>query len=140
MIEQDAIKDLLKLSKIDGKYAPKTNGCKIRAGAILDELQNEFSNIKIGTRIVNLQNATIEDFGKFADLTEKETELLKALVDAQEKPIASADILKQIWGYADGLETHTLQTHIYRLRQKLEDDPANPKFLITSNDGYKLIS
>lgn len=71
-------------------------------------------------------------------LTEKETAILKCLLQARGAFISRRDLLTQVWGYAEGVETHTLETHIYRLRQKLERDPANPEILITAEQGYRL--
>ena len=82
-----------------------------------------------------LQN---EETGIDIKLTEKERDLLFFLY-AQNGEIASRDmILQKLWGYADGVETHTLETHFYRLRQKIEKDPANPELLVTSDAGYIL--
>lgn len=71
-------------------------------------------------------------------LTDKEVELLQALYEAGAEGISRADLLEQVWGYKEELETHTLETHIYRLRQKLESDPAQPQWLLTTETGYRL--
>ena len=70
-------------------------------------------------------------------LTEKETELLCFL--KENGGFATRDtLLKNMWGYAQGVDTHTVETHIYRLRQKIESNPSSPKILLTQDDGYRL--
>lgn len=70
-------------------------------------------------------------------LTEKEMEILIYLAGhSKNTPVKRDDLLAAVWGYGDNIETHTLETHIYRLRQKIEDNPAKPAFLVTSDDGY----
>jgi DNA-binding response OmpR family regulator len=71
-------------------------------------------------------------------LTEKETEILKFLYRA-EKPVSRDVLLNEVWGYNAGVTTHTLETHIYRLRQKIETDPGNAAILVTESSGYRLI-
>jgi len=71
-------------------------------------------------------------------LTEKEVALLSILFDAHGKSIPREQLLDDVWQYAEGVETHTLETHIYRLRQKIEIDPAEPKILQTNDSGYFL--
>lgn len=71
-------------------------------------------------------------------LTEKETNILKYLYRAGEKPVSREELLAEVWGYNAGVTTHTLETHVYRLRQKIESDPANAKLLLTELGGYKL--
>lgn len=71
-------------------------------------------------------------------LTEKEQNILLYLYDNKDRPVTKQDLLDHVWGYADGVETHTLETHIYRLRQKIETDPSHPAFLITDGEGYCL--
>lgn len=73
-------------------------------------------------------------------LTEKEVTILQILNEHTDQSFSKSDLLKTVWGFAEGLDTHTLETHIYRLRQKIEIDPANPKILITDDDGYRLIA
>jgi len=72
-------------------------------------------------------------------LTEKETAILKYLYRAGEKTIGRAILLNEVWGYNSGVTTHTLETHVYRLRQKIERDPAKAEILITEPGGYRLI-
>ena len=71
-------------------------------------------------------------------LTEKETNILKYLYRAGEKPVGREELLAEVWGYNAGVTTHTLETHVYRLRQKIESDPANARLLITEAGGYRL--
>ncbi|WP_075214131.1 response regulator transcription factor [Mongoliimonas terrestris] len=72
-------------------------------------------------------------------LTEKETSILKYLYRAGEKVITRDVLLHEVWGYNAGITTHTLETHIYRLRQKIEKDPSNAQLLVTEGGGYKLV-
>jgi DNA-binding response OmpR family regulator len=72
-------------------------------------------------------------------LTEKETAILRYLYRAGQKPMSREVLLQEVWGYNSGVTTHTLETHIYRLRQKVERDAANPSILITDAGGYKLM-
>ena len=71
-------------------------------------------------------------------LTEKEAAILKFLYRAGSKPVPRQILLNEVWGYNAGVTTHTLETHIYRLRQKIEDDPTNAKLLLTEAGGYVL--
>ncbi len=71
-------------------------------------------------------------------LTEKETNILKYLYRAGEKAVSREELLAEVWGYNAGVTTHTLETHVYRLRQKIEPDPANARLLLTEAGGYRL--
>lgn len=71
-------------------------------------------------------------------LTEKEAEILEYLLDTDDQPVTREELLQQVWGYQAGITTHTLETHIYRLRQKIENDPADARILITVPGGYQL--
>ena len=72
-------------------------------------------------------------------LTEKETAILRYLYRAGRRPISREILLQEVWGYNSGVTTHTLETHIYRLRQKVERDASNPSILVTEAGGYKLL-
>jgi len=73
-------------------------------------------------------------------LTDTEARLLACLLDAAGEDVERDVLLQRVWGYRPGLETHTLETHIYRLRKKIEADPANPSRIVTSGDGYKFVA
>jgi len=81
----------------------------------------------------------LEPDGKRVRLTEKETAILKFLYRAGERPITRDVLLHEVWGYNSGVTTHTLETHIYRLRQKMEKNPGSAEILVTEGGGYKLV-
>jgi DNA-binding response OmpR family regulator len=72
-------------------------------------------------------------------LTDKETSILKFLYRQGPKTISREVLLKEVWGYNNRVTTHTLETHIYRLRQKIERDPSNARLLVTDDGGYRLV-
>jgi DNA-binding response OmpR family regulator len=71
-------------------------------------------------------------------LTDKECAILKFLYRAGGKPVPRQTLLNEVWGYSSSVTTHTLETHVYRLRQKIEADPSQPRLLLTENGGYRL--
>jgi DNA-binding response OmpR family regulator len=71
-------------------------------------------------------------------LTEKETNILKYLYRAGGKPVGREELLAEVWGYNAGVTTHTLETHVYRLRQKIEPDASSSRLLLTEVGGYRL--
>jgi len=71
-------------------------------------------------------------------LTEKENAILRFLIDVGNKTVSREKLLDEVWGYNAGITTHTLETHVYRLRQKIETDPSNAQILITEPGGYRL--
>ncbi len=73
-------------------------------------------------------------------LTEKETAILQFLYRAGQAVTGREALLGAIWGYQAGIDTHTLETHVYRLRRKIEPDPANARILITEQGGYRLVT
>ena len=77
--------------------------------------------------------------GSKVRLTEKETAILRYLYRAGQRPVSRETLLQEVWGYNSGVTTHTLETHVYRLRQKVERDAANPAILVTDAGGYKLV-
>jgi len=79
------------------------------------------------------------DTNRKVHLTEKETAILKYLYRMGDRPVSRDVLLDEVWGYNAGVTTHTLETHIYRLRQKIEPEPTNAKILITEPGGYRLV-
>jgi len=71
-------------------------------------------------------------------LTEKESAILKYLYRAGGRPVGRQVLLNEVWGYNRAVTTHTLEPHIYRLRQKIEPDPSNARLLLTEGGGYRL--
>jgi len=80
----------------------------------------------------------INSTGKKIRLTEKETNILKYLYRSGSQPVSREELLTEVWGYNAGVTTHTLETHVYRLRQKIEPEPANARLLVTEAGGYRL--
>lgn len=77
--------------------------------------------------------------GRKVRLTDKETSILKYLYRQGPKTISRDVLLQEVWGYNNRVTTHTLETHIYRLRQKIERDPSNARLLVTEEGGYRLV-
>ncbi|MCP5370484.1 MAG: response regulator transcription factor [Hyphomicrobiales bacterium] len=71
-------------------------------------------------------------------LTDKEAAILKYLYRCGDRVISRDVLLDEVWGYNAGVTTHTLETHVYRLRQKIEKDPSNAQILVTEQGGYRL--
>jgi DNA-binding response OmpR family regulator len=81
----------------------------------------------------------VRDDQRKVRLTEKETAIIKFLLRSGEQIVSRDVLLHDVWGYNAGVTTHTLETHVYRLRQKIERDPSHAEILVTEGGGYKLI-
>ncbi len=79
-----------------------------------------------------------EEGGQNVRLTAKEAAILKYLYRIGERVVGRDQLLHEVWGYSAGVTTHTLETHVYRLRQKIEENSSNAKILITKRGGYLL--
>lgn len=111
---------------------------RIRA-QLRDHEQSEDAVFKIGPyEFRPAGKVLIDDKGKKLRLTEKETSILKYLYRAGDKSVSREELLAEVWGYNAGVTTHTLETHVYRLRQKIEQDPRHARLLITEAGGYRL--
>ena len=101
--------------------------------------QSEDAILKLGPYMFNpAGKLLLTEAGNQIRLTEKETNILKFLYHTRERVIQRDTLLHEVWGYNAGVTTHTLETHIYRLRQKIETDPSNSSLLVTENGGYRL--
>jgi len=95
----------------------------------------EFNNYilyPLRKEILNLRN------DETTKLTEKEVAVIKYLYKNSDKIVAKTDLMQEVWGYAADAYTHTVETHIYRLRQKVEHDDASAQLILTSDGGYQL--
>ncbi len=112
---------------------------RIRA-ALRQHDQSEDVVFTIGPYSFQPANKLLEgaDGGKVR-LTDKETSILKYLYRQGPRTITRDVLLKEVWGYNNRVTTHTLETHIYRLRQKIERDPSNARLLVTEEGGYRLV-
>jgi len=103
-------------------------------------LKNKFnlqSNINIGSYILNLNSRKIIKNDINLDLTERETNLIVYL-NKSKSPIKINELQKDVWEYSSDLETHTVETHIYRLRKKMKDKFGDNKFILSLKNGYKI--
>ncbi|MDB5590218.1 response regulator transcription factor [Enterovirga sp.] len=81
----------------------------------------------------------VSDRGSKLKLTEKETAILRFLYRAGQTTVSRDVLLQEVWGYNAAVTTHTLETHVYRLRQKIESNPSAARILVTEPGGYKLM-
>jgi DNA-binding response OmpR family regulator len=81
----------------------------------------------------------VNEKGSKLKLTEKETAILRYLYRAGARVVSRDTLLSEVWGYNANVTTHTLETHIYRLRQKIENNPSSARILVTEPGGYKLM-
>jgi len=102
--------------------------------------QSEDATFNVGPYVFKpAQKLLTEGDGKKIRLTEKEAAIIRYLFRAGQKAVTRDELLEEVWGYNSGVTTHTLETHVYRLRQKIEKDPSNAEILVTENGGYKII-
>lgn len=84
------------------------------------------------------QKLLLDQRGGKVHLTEKEANIIRFLYRADRKPVPRDILLQEVWGYNSNVTTHTLETHVYRLRQKIERDPQRAEILVTDSGGYRL--
>ncbi|EJF91006.1 response regulator transcription factor [Bartonella tamiae] len=102
--------------------------------------QSEDATFQVGPYIFKPgQKLLLDEKNHKIRLTEKEAAIIKFLYRSGDKVVSRDTLLEEVWGYNSGVTTHTLETHVYRLRQKIEKDPSNAHILVTDSGGYKLI-
>ena len=103
-------------------------------------LKNKFnlqSNINIGSYNLNLNSRKIIKNDTDLDLTERETNIIIYLIKSK-MPVKIDELQKEVWGYSSELETHTVETHIYRLRKKMKEKFGDENFISSLKNGYKI--
>ena len=104
-------------------------------------LKNKFldqSHIKIGDYNLNLNSRKISLGDKSLDLTERETNLIFFIKD--KKNVTVKELQKNVWDYSPDLDTHTVETHIYRLRKKMKEAFGNENFILNTSKGYSIVN
>ena len=102
-------------------------------------LKNKFldqSNIKIGEYNLDLNSRKISLGDRILNLTERETNLIIFIKD--KKHVTVKELQKTVWDYSLDLDTHTVETHIYRLRKKMKETFGNESFILNTSNGYSL--
>ena len=102
-------------------------------------LKNKFldqSHIKIGEYNLDLNSRKISFGNKSLNLTERETNLIIFIKD--KKNVTVKELQKKVWDYSSDLDTHTVETHIYRLRKKMKETFGNESFILNTSNGYSI--
>ena len=160
LIHNDALKDESKKISIEGSnsikiYASKKKDFLVNYDAYLELPANlkeinavveniaarskfsKNSSIKIKDYLLNKNEKKLCNQDDFIILTEKEIQLLELFL-SKKKPISKDDILTNVWNYSADADTHTVETHIYRLRKKINDKFKDDKFILNNKQGYYL--
>ena len=98
---------------------------------------SEKSELKVGKYKINLNSRELINQDKVLKLTEKETKIISYLIK-NNKPISISELQSEVWGYHSNLETHTVETHVYRLREKVFKNFKNKNFILSEKNGYKI--
>ena len=98
---------------------------------------NQQNDVKVGKYHINLNSRVMILEGKSLQLTEKEVKIISFLNDS-DSPISINKLQSEVWGYKSKLETHTVETHVYRLRKKIEKKFKDNLFIVSLKNGYKI--
>lgn len=136
---------LLLLTDGEAPATPESLARPFRISALLARLHalnshhapDDDAAVRIGPYTFHPSAKLLQAEGRKVRLTEKETNILKFL-HASSGTVPRDILLHEVWGYSPAVATHTLETHIYRLRKKIEQDPANAQILLTEGGGYRL--
>jgi DNA-binding response OmpR family regulator len=143
--EQGLSCPLLLLTDGDAAATPESLARPFRISTLLARLHAlnthhapaDDAAVRIGPYTFHPSAKLLQADGRKVRLTEKETNILKFL-HASSGTVPRDILLHEVWGYSPAVATHTLETHIYRLRKKIEQDPANAQILLTEGGGYRL--
>tara|TARA_Y100000817_G_scaffold301706_1_gene281946 strand:+ start:214 stop:819 length:606 start_codon:yes stop_codon:yes gene_type:complete len=105
--------------------------------AVAKKRFNKNSSIEVKNYLLNKNEKKLSKLNQFITLTEKEVQLLELFLN-NKKPITKDNILSSVWNYSSDADTHTVETHIYRLRKKVTDKFMDEKFILNNKDGYYL--
>lgn len=121
---------------LDGQGAPLRLAHVVQR---LKEMAAQARHLELGDYQLDLvQRVWHDPAGRVSDLTEKEVSLLHYLATIHPQAASREDLLRDVWKYADGADTHTVETHLYRLRQKIEQNPGDPTIVVSTKQGYIL--
>ena len=98
---------------------------------------NKNSSIEVKNYLLNKNEKKLSKLNQFITLTEKEVQLLELFLN-NKKPISKDNILSSVWNYSSDADTHTVETHIYRLRKKVTDKFMDDEFILNNKNGYYL--
>lgn len=134
------------LFRISNKMkGPRVFPTPLKMDVFLDEVKNSVRqmispalNFSFGPYSLDVRHSKLVAGDSEVKLTNKEMALIITLYHADNRTKNRRELLEDIWEYDDGVDTHTLETHIYRLRKKIEQDVNNPKILVTTEEGYRL--
>ena len=129
----DGVKNSLILDNLPIKFEKliETINIKFLKNKFLDQ-----SHIKIGEYNLDLNSRKISFGNKSLDLTERETNLIIFIKD--KKNVTVKELQKKVWDYSPDLDTHTVETHIYRLRKKMKETFGNESFILNTSNGYSI--
>lgn len=141
--EEDIIKGL-KLGADD--YIPKPFSVRellARVEAVLRrsaKLRSDLSRIRWGAFEIDPENLCLKSSKELIELTRREVDLLRYLIQHADRPVSRQELLKEVWGYGNGLvDTRTVDIHITKLRKKIEPNPEEPTYLLTvRKEGYRI--
>ena len=116
------------------------NFLKLVENININFLKNKFNQqnkIQVGKYYINLNSRTMSYKNKVLSLTEKEIKIINYL-NIEKKEITINKLQSEVWGYKSKLETHTVETHVYRLRKKIENKFNDNSFILSTKNGYKI--
>ncbi len=142
IVPEDEYNSFLKYIKEDSliKFRPPINFFRFLENLNVRFIQKSFqdqSSIKIKNFVLDTNSRTLKKNNKNLKLTEREIDMILFLKNA-ENPVNIATLEKEIWRYSSELETHTVETHIYRLRKKIKDEFGDDDLILSKKNGYIL--